>query len=98
MPILNITIRNKEKIMKEWFLGLRAKLWASLENKGRYTSFLGICIIIGSVTKPLIQHNRGVVFEEQYLIQAIYFVVMGVILIILPSYIKISKDGLEIKD
>ena len=84
--------------MKEWILSLRSKLWESLSNKGRYTSFMGICIIIASVTKPLIEHNQGIVFADGYMYQALYFVAIGIILIILPSYMKISKDGLEIKD
>ncbi len=73
-------------------------LWKSLEQKGKYTSLIGIAIVISAVTKPLIDHNHGVIFEQDYMFQIIYFVLGGIILIILPSYIKVSKVGLEVKD
>jgi len=82
----------------KWIASLPNRFWISLEQKGKYTTFLGFCIIIAGVLDPLIKHNQGVVFEEAYMWQVIYFLIAGIILIILPSYIKISKDGIEIKD
>lgn len=73
-------------------------IWNMLEQKGKFTTILGLFIILGSVITPLIEHNKGVEFTGQYMFQTIYFVLMGVILIILPSEISISKDGLSIKD
>lgn len=84
--------------MKTWFLGLRERLWQSLEGKGKYTSFMGLIIVVASVYKPLVEHNKGVTFAEGYMFQTLYFVAIGIVLIILPSYMKISKDGIEIKD
>jgi len=81
-----------------WLLSLPGKLWKSLEEKGKYTTFVGLCMIISAVVKPMIQHNKGVVFEDGYMWQIIYFVLGGILLIILPSYMKISKDGFEVKD
>lgn len=81
-----------------WLLSLPSRFWASLEFKGKYTSFIGLCMVIGSVTKPLVDHNKGIVFEDGYMWQIIYFVLGGVLLIILPSYMKISKEGFEVKD
>ncbi len=82
-----------------WLKSIPSLFWKSLEQKGKYTTILGIFIILGSVTFPLVQHNKGAEFTEAYLFQTIYFILAGIILIILPSEISISKtDGFKIKD
>jgi len=68
-------------------------IWNALAQKGKFTTLIGLTIIIWSVVKPLVQHNKGVVFEEGYLWQMIYFILAGIILIILPS--KLSIKGLK---
>lgn len=73
-------------------------LWKILAEKGKFTTVLGLIIIIAAVLKPLIEHNKFVVFKEGYLFQTIYFMLGGIILIILPSKIEISKSGLKIED
>ncbi len=74
-------------------------LWKMLEHKGKFTTVLGLLIVLGSVVYPLIQHNKGVEFSNGYLWQTLYFILAGVILIILPSEISISKtNGFLIKD
>jgi len=75
-----------------------SKLWKMLAEKGKFTTLLGVIIIIAAVLKPLIEHNRGKVFEQNYMMQIIYFMIAGIILIILPSKIEISKSGLKIED
>ena len=74
------------------------KIWEMLKDKGKFTTILGLLIIIGSVVYPIWKHNHGVEFTEGYLFQTIYLIVAGTVLIILPSKIKVSKDGLEIED
>lgn len=83
-----------------WAKTVIVGLGNTLEKKGRYTTVLGLCIIIGSVLKPLIRHSGGEVFAETYMWQILYFIISGVILIILPSSIKfISKlMTIEIED
>lgn len=80
-----------------FFKSILSGLWKSLESKGKYTTVLGLAIIVTSVLDPLINHNQGITFEEGYLWQVIWFILAGVILIILPSEITIkSGKGLEI--
>ena len=81
-----------------WLKSIPTTFWKSLEQKGKFTSILGVGIILGAVAQPLVDHNNGVVFDEKYMFQIIYFMIGGISLIILPSKIKVSKDGLEIED
>ena len=75
------------------------KIWSAIGEKGKFTTLLGVAIIISAVVDPLIQHNKGITFSNDYLGQTMYFILAGVILIILPSEISISKtDGFKIKD
>lgn len=73
-------------------------IWKGISEKGKFTTILGLTIIISAVVDPLIKHNQGITLGEDFMFQTIYFIIAGIILIILPSEIKISKDGLEIKD
>lgn len=82
------------ELIKRMHLGL----WHSLESKGKYTTAVGLGMVIAAVVKPLIEHNQGIIFSQDYMWQIIYFVLGGILLIILPSYMKISKDGFEVKD
>lgn len=76
-----------------------ATIWKGIGEKGKFTTLLGLAIIIAAVVDPLIKHNIGVTFSEDYMWQTMYFVIVGIVLIILPSEISISKtDGFKIKD
>ena len=80
-----------------WIANLPSRFFKSLEQKGKYTTFVGLCMVIGASVKPLIEHNKGIVFEENYMWQVMYFIFGGIFLIILPSRISIkSGKGLEI--
>lgn len=84
---------------KNYFKIFMSMIWKALEEKGRFTTILGLAIIIAAVVDPLIKHNQGITFDNDYMFQVIYFVLGGIILIILPSEISISKtDGFKIKD
>lgn len=81
--------------------GLKAFLlviWKGISEKGKFTTLLGLTIVISAVVDPLIKHNQGIILGEDFMVQTIYFMIAGIILIILPSEISISKDGLIIKD
>lgn len=74
-------------------------IWKGIGEKGKFTTLLGLAIIIAAVADPLIKHNMGVTFSEDYMWQIMYFVLSGIVLIILPSEVSISKtDGFKIKD
>jgi len=86
--------------MKNFFIWLKnipVNLANTLEKKGRYTTVLGMLIIIGSVFKPLLKHSAGEVFSEGYMWQILYFILSGIILIILPSSIKFISKLLTIE-
>ncbi len=88
-----------EKEKKNVFAVIGKAIWNATGEKGKFTTVLGIAIIIAAVVDPLVKHNQGVTFSNDYLWQTMYFVLAGIILVILPSEISISKtDGFKIKD
>lgn len=88
-----------EEVDKKWYQKILPAIWNGLAEKGKFTTVLGLAIVIAAVTDPLIKHNQGITFNNDYMFQIIYFVLGGIILIILPSEISISKtDGFKIKD
>lgn len=86
----------KESLWKRF----RKVIWNAIGEKGKFATLVGLFIVISAVSQPLVRHNLGETFSVEYMYQTLYFVLVGIVLIILPSSIKfISKLlTIEIKD